>query len=162
VLVEKMNPNGSTPAACAATFERMDLVDLREPDPTWLARTVAVHRQLRPQLPEDYVGKMTRVFAGGGKMVVATEGDAVLGLAVWRATENTSAGQYMYIDDLVTDEAHRSKGVGRALLARCEELAVAMGCVKLVLDSGVQRIDAHRFYFRERFAIHAFNFSKRL
>ena len=86
----------------------------------------------------------------------------VLGLAVWRSAENTFAGRYMYIDDLVTDQGRRSSGVGQRLLARCEELARAMGCVELVLDSGVQRADAHRFYFRERFSISAFNFRKSL
>ncbi len=66
------------------------------------------------------------------------------------------------VADLVTDHAHRSEGVGRLLLERCEQIAVTLGCVEIVLDSGVQRTEAHRFYFRERFGIHAFNFSKRL
>jgi GNAT superfamily N-acetyltransferase len=140
----------------------MNLIDLRAPDDRWLVRAEAVHRQLRPQLPEDYLGKMARVYAGGGRVVLAAEGEVVRGVAVWRSSENTFAGMYMYIDDLVTDHAHRSEGVGRLLLARCEQIAIELGCVELVLDSGVQRTDAHRFYFRERFGVHAFNFSKRL
>ncbi len=140
----------------------MDLVDLRTPDLTWLMRSERVHRQLRPQLPPDYAAKMARVYGGGGRMVVAAEGDIVRGLAVWRSAENTFAGLYMYIDDLVTDETHRSSGVGAALLRRCEEIARELGCVELLLDSGTQRADAHRFYFRERYAVHAFNFSKHL
>lgn len=140
----------------------MNLVDLRAPDPDWLARTELVHRQLRPQLPADYAAKMARVYAGGGRMVVAAEGEQVLGLAVWRSAENTFAGLYMYIDDLVTDERRRSTGVGRAILERCESIARELGCQELVLDSGTHRVDAHRFYFRQRYAVHAFNFSKRL
>lgn len=95
-------------------------------------------------------------------MSLAVTEESVLGLAVWRSTENTFAGKYMYVDDLVTDAAERSHGVGRELLAHCEKLARKMECVELVLDSGVQRADAHRFYFRERFAVTAFNFTKSL
>lgn len=140
----------------------MDLVDLRAPDLTWLVRAERVHRQLRPQLPPDYAAKMARVYAGGGRMLVAAEADTVLGLAVWRSAENTFAGIYMYIDDLITDETRRSSGVGGALLRRCEDIAKELGCTELILDSGTQRVDAHRFYFRERYGVHAFNFSKRL
>ena len=140
----------------------MDLVDLRALDLTWLVRAERVHRQLRPQLPPDYAQKMARVYAGGGRMLIAAEVDIVLGLAVWRSAENTFAGTYMYIDDLITDETRRSSGVGSALLRRCEDIARELGCVELVLDSGTQRVDAHRFYFRERYGVHAFNFSKRL
>ena len=68
----------------------------------------------------------------------------------------------LYVDDLVTSSASRSTGVGAALLAELEQRAVDAGCSALELDSGVQRWDAHRFYFRERFAITGHHFGKRL
>jgi GNAT superfamily N-acetyltransferase len=52
----------------------------------------------------------------------------------------------LYVDDLVTDEAHRSSGWGRQLLRWLTDEARRHACAKLVLDSGVQRVDAHRFY----------------
>ena len=79
----------------------------------WLQAAEATHRQLRPQLPADYAAKMQRVFAQGGRMVVAVEDDAVQGIAVWRVFENTHQGMQVYVDDLVTDDRHRSQGVGR-------------------------------------------------
>lgn len=121
-----------------------------------------VHRQLRPQLPPDYPAKMRRVFAGGGRMVVAHSNGEVVGVAVWRSTENTFSGVYLYVDDLVTDAARRSRGVGKALLSRCEHIARELGCKDFVLDSGVQRDQAHKFYFREGLVISAFNFKKSL
>lgn len=130
--------------------------------PGVLARAEGVHRQLRPTLPADYAGKMGRVFAGGGRMIVAAEHEQVLGVAVYRVHENTSAGLHLYVDDLVTDEQQRSRGVGRLLLAECERIARARGCRMLVLDSGTQRREAHRFYFRERMAVTAFHFNKEL
>jgi len=133
---------------------------LREPG--WLARAEAVHRQLRPHLPQDYADKMRSVFAQGGRMIVAVEGEAVRGLAVYRVYENTFDGRFMYVDDLVTDEAQRSKGTGRALLNWAEARARKLECARLTLDSGVQRQAAHRFYFREGYAITSFHFAKTL
>jgi GNAT superfamily N-acetyltransferase len=130
--------------------------------PAWLAAAEALHRDLRPQLPADYAATMTRIFAGGGRLIVATDGVAPVGLAVWRVLENTMFGRFLYVDDLVTDRALRSRGVGKALLGRCESIAVALGCRQFVLDSGVQRAQTHRFYFREGLAIRAFNFGKSL
>ncbi len=125
----------------------------------WLARAEAVHRQLRPHLPADYAAKMVRVLKDA-RMALAVEGNAVLGLAVYRWHENTFDGVKFYIDDLVTDGACRSKGVGRFLIAHLEEVAGKLGASGLVLDSGTQRTRAHKFYFREGFVIPAFNFKK--
>jgi GNAT superfamily N-acetyltransferase len=128
----------------------------------WLERVEPVHRELRRALPTDYRGKMQRVFAGGGRMVVAAEGNAVCGLAVWRVIENTAIGVHLYVDDLVTAERRRSLGVGHALMQWLEQRARERSCVALVLDSGTQRTRAHRFYFREGMAVVCFNFSKDL
>jgi hypothetical protein len=105
---------------------------------------------------------MQRVFAGGGRMVIAAQGDAVCGLAVWRVHENTAIGVHLYVDDLVTHAARRSLGVGHALMQWLEQRARELSCVALVLDSGTQRTRAHRFYFREGMAVVCFNFSKDL
>lgn len=125
----------------------------------WLERAEPVHRQLRQHLPEDYPEKMWRVLEGA-RMALAVEGESVLGLAVYRWHENTFDGLKFYIDDLVTDEAQRSKGVGHALIEHLERVAKGLGASGLVLDSGAQRSQAHKFYFREGFVIPAFNFKK--
>lgn len=130
--------------------------------PEWLARAEATHRQLRPQLPADYAAKMQRVFAQGGRMVIAAEGDAVLGIAVWRCFENTHQGMQVYVDDLVADDAHRSQGLGAALIEWLSARARMLSATALALDSGTQRRDAHRFYLRERFDITSFHFNKNL
>ena len=128
----------------------------------WLARAEAAHRQLRPQLPSDYASKMQRVFAQGGRMVLAADGEAVRGLAVWRIFENTFSGSQLFVDDLVTDQQHRSQGVGRALIDWLTQRAKMLNAATLALDSGTQRRDAHRFYLRERFDITSFHFNKKL
>jgi GNAT superfamily N-acetyltransferase len=125
----------------------------------WLIRAEQVHRQLRPLLPADYMEKMARVLKDA-RIVLAVKGDTVLGLAVYRHHENTFDGLKFYIDDLVTDEARRSEGVGHALIGHLESVARKLGASGLVLDSGTQRTQAHKFYFREGFVIPAFNFKK--
>jgi GNAT superfamily N-acetyltransferase len=128
----------------------------------WLTRAEAVHRQLRPHLPEDYPKRMKEILAGGAEMAVAVEKEEVLGVAVFRVQDRTVYGLDMYCDDLVVDEAFRSKGAGKMLVAHMEALAKARGCAKLTLDSGAQRQQAHKFYFREGFTITSFHFGKPL
>lgn len=128
----------------------------------WLARAEAVHRQLRPSLPAGYVARMQRIFATGGEMCVAVDDGEVVGVAVFRSFDNTHHGKRFYVDDLVTDEARRSRGVGHALLEFLEGLARARGGESIDLDSGTHRTRAHRFYFREGFVIPSFVFRKDL
>jgi hypothetical protein len=128
----------------------------------WLKKAESVHRQLRTTLPAEYEAKMQRVFAGGARMCVAVESGEVAGVAVYRAYENTFVGKQLYVDDLVTDEKRRSKGVGRALLGYLEKKARALGFDKLSLDSGTQRQQAHKFYFREGMVVTSFHFGKKL
>jgi GNAT superfamily N-acetyltransferase len=130
--------------------------------PEWLARAETVHRQLRDRLPADYAQRLAEVFAGGARMTLAVEDAEVRGVAVWRLMQNTYEGARLYVDDLVTDAAHRSRGIGRFLLGGLEARARLLGCDVVALDSGTQRTAAHRFYFREGFVIPSFCFRKSL
>lgn len=131
-------------------------------EPEWLARAEIVHRQLRPQMPADYPAKMRRIFADGGEMCVCTEGDNVLGVAVYRSFENTFSGLRFYVDDLITDETRRSKGVGHMLMEYLGTEAKRRGAATIELESGTHRTQAHKFYFREGMTIPMFSFVKPL
>ena len=84
------------------------------------------------------------------------------GVAVYRVGENTFEGLHLYVDDLVTDENLRSRGVGRALMEHLQGLARAADCEAFTLDSGTQRQQAHNFYFREGMVVSSFHFRKPL
>lgn len=131
-------------------------------EPVWLKRAESVHRQLRPQLPADYVSRLTAVFATGGRMAAVIEADEVVCVALWRLIENTYEGRRLYVDDLVSDEVRRSQGAGKLMLDWLETKAISLGCDVLALDSGVQRQRAHRFYFREGMHISSYCFRKAL
>ena len=130
----------------------------------WLALAEAVHRQLRPQMPADYAAKMRKVFADGGEMCICADaaGAAVLGVAVYRAFENTFSGYRFYVDDLVTDETRRSQGAGHMLMEYLEHRAKLCGAAWIELESGTQRRQAHKFYFREGMTVTSFSFRKAL
>ncbi len=130
--------------------------------PDLLAAAEAVHRQLRPQLPADYPARMREVFAGGAEMAVAVRDAKVVGITVFRVLEKTHTGRDLYCDDLVTDEPRRSGGVGHALMAYMERLALERRCDAFSLDSGTRRGGAHKFYFREGMTITSFHFQKSL
>jgi hypothetical protein len=121
-----------------------------------------VHRQLRPHLRADYVGRMKEVFAGGAEMAVALVDGEVAGVTVFRILEKTHSGRDLYCDDLVTDETRRSTGVGHALIQYMEAICRERSCDTFSLDSGTQRQQAHKFYFREGMTITSFHFDKKI
>jgi len=130
--------------------------------PDLLAAAEQVHRQLRPNLPPLYAQAMAEIFADTARMCVAVVEKQVAGIAVYRFMRNTHVGLKLYVDDLVTDATQRSRGVGHALLAHLEQLARSHGAHALSLDSGTQRQQAHKFYFREGFVVTSFSFNKAL
>ena len=57
-------------------------------------------------------------------------------------------GQRAWIEDLAVAPDRRSQGVGDALLSRAKTWARDCGAQRLGLESGADRLDAHRFYER--------------
>lgn len=156
----------------------MSLIRLATTDVA-LRRCYAVMRQLRPHLSEEqYLAQVRRQEEQGYCTAMLEEGSAgilparpggtgaapvesaapVRAVAGYRIMENLFSGVHMYVDDLVTDETTRSRGQGAELLDWLIAQAGAAGCVSFELDSGTQRIHAHRFYLRQRMVISAFHF----
>lgn len=138
------------------------LVDLELGDPRW-AVALPVLQELRPHLTEELLAQVLREGGAQGLRFTAVfAGERCVAVAGWRIIANTSAIRKLYVDDLSTAAAERSRGYGRMLLAELRERAIAAGCQVLDLDSGVQRFDAHRFYLRERMDIVSHHFAQRL
>jgi GNAT superfamily N-acetyltransferase len=139
------------------------LVDLEPGDARLERDALPVLVELRTDLtPALFAAVYDEGHPQGLRYLAAYEDDRCVGVAGWRVVATTAGIRKLYVDDLVTSAAERSHGVGAALLAELEERARAAGCQVLDLDSGTQRVDAHRFYLRERFAITGFHFARRV
>lgn len=125
-----------------------------------IAACFPVLRELRPHLREtEFVARVRRQQAAGYRLAALREDGRVLAAAGYRLGENLAWGRFLYVDDLVTHAAARSRGLGRELLAWLRERAAAEGCALFTLDSGVQRKDAHRFYEREGLSVTSMHFA---
>jgi GNAT superfamily N-acetyltransferase len=125
-----------------------------------IARCYPVMAQLRTHLSEaEFMQAVERQQSEGYRLVFAAAADVVKAVAGFRLMEMLVCGKLLYVDDLVTDPGARSQGYGAALLEWLGEYARARQCKHLQLDSGVQRFDAHRFYFKQRMQISAYHFA---
>lgn len=125
-----------------------------------IARCFPVMLQLRPHLIEsEFVERIRVQERQNYRLAFVERENKVCAVAGLRVNDNLSWGRFMYIDDLVADETERSQGLGSQLFEWCRDYALRMGCSMLLLDSGVQRFDAHRFYLGKRMSISSHRFS---
>jgi GNAT superfamily N-acetyltransferase len=128
-----------------------------------LGEIYPVMHELRTELSEQ---RFNELYAEGypfGYRVVGLFDDSECRAAAgYHVTHGFANGRFIYVDDLITAEAHRSKGYGKALTDYLIDRARAQGCEGIQLDSGTWRHDAPRFYFREGYVITAFHFSQNL
>ncbi len=113
-----------------------------------IRRCYPVMAQLRPHLSEaTFCEQVLRQFETQEyRLAAVEEGEAIVAVTGYRLVENLAWGRFLYVDDLITDEARRGQGFGGRLFDWITEEAAREGCGALHLDSGVQRFAAHRFY----------------
>jgi GNAT superfamily N-acetyltransferase len=122
-----------------------------------------VMQELRPHILEDeFLARVRRQQASGYRLAFLRSDEGVVAVAGFRLGENLAWGHFLYVDDLVSLALHRSKGHGSELLTWLREYAVREGCQQLHLDSGLQRLDAHRFYEREGMSKSSLHFAELL
>ncbi len=128
-----------------------------------IASCFDVMAELRPHLKrETFVPRVRSMEPDGFRLAFISDGGRVVAVAGYRISTNLFYGRHLYVDDLVTADAERSKGHGRELLAWLRALAVETDCAAFHLDSGVQRKRAHAFYLREGLALSGHHFDVRL
>lgn len=88
----------------------------------------------------ELASPIIRVASASGKLV---------GLCSLSIRNNLKVeGKLANIDELVVDEAMRSREIGKLLLEDAEAIARQHGCRSLGLESSFHREDAHRFYIK--------------
>lgn len=147
----------------AAGTGEVELAELPPGDPR-LPAALEVMRELRV---ERSTAELERLHAegnatGGYRILALFEAGECRAVAGFRVLTSFAHGRHLYVDDLVTAEAWRSRRYGERLEEHLRGVARAEGCEQVRLDSGVARRRAHRFYFRRGYAIESFNFGRRL
>ncbi len=92
-------------------------------------------------------------------VLVADEGGRLIAfLTGYQDLHSVRFGYRAWIEDFAVDPERRSQGVGKAMLDAAKAWAKERGASHLELDSGLERIDAHRFYEREGATGKSFSF----
>ena len=145
-----------------ARLNPVELVDIEPGDPRLEKDLLAVLLELRPHLT---AAALAHVYDEGHpqglRFLAAYDLGRCVGVAGWRFVATTAAGRKLYIDDLVTLETERGRGVGASLVRELVARAMAGGCSVIDLDSGLHRAAAHRFYMDNGFTISSFHFVHR-
>jgi len=137
----------------------MMTIQLATSDADILACWPVMH-ELRPHLARpDFVARVRDQQHAGYHLAFLDAGAGPVAIAGFRVLQNLAWGRFLYVDDLVTASAERSRGHGAALLAWLRAEAQRAGCAQLHLDSGVQRREAHRFYERDGMSVTAYHFA---
>jgi ribosomal protein S18 acetylase RimI-like enzyme len=129
-----------------------------------IAACFPVMKELRTHLSgaDELVARVRRQQRDGYRLLALWDGGRAVACAGYRITENLVRGAFLYVDDLVTATDERSLGLGAKLLTAIEGEARSRGLRNIVLDSNLQNGRAHRFYFRQGFAIRSFRFARTL
>jgi GNAT superfamily N-acetyltransferase len=128
-----------------------------------IASCYEVMAELRPHVSRaDFLAVIRALQDDGLRLACIRAEGRVVAVAGYRLATNLFYGKHLYVDDLVTSDAERSKGYGKELLAWLRALAVENDCDAFHLDSGVQRKRAHQFYLREGLELSSYHFSEQL
>ncbi|MEU0031197.1 GNAT family N-acetyltransferase [Streptomyces sp. NPDC006335] len=136
------------------------LTDVLPGDWRMSAHVRPLMRALRPALTEqDFDRFAAEAHAQGLVFTAAHDAHGHCAAVATHRVLATSRGRILFVDDLVTDPARRSAGIGGALVTHLTERARAAGCHRVELDSGTTNLDAHRFYHARGMNIRALHFT---
>jgi GNAT superfamily N-acetyltransferase len=118
---------------------------------------------LRPHLKQEtFVEIIQGMMSEGYTLAFIESEDRAVAAVGFRYLQFLVIGKHFYIDDLSTLPEYRGNGYGGKLLDFVVEKANFNGFKYVTLDSGYQRIDAHRLYLNKGFTLSSHHFSKTL
>ncbi len=95
-------------------------------------------------------------------MLACVLGDKIIGIGGYWILTRFYAGRMIQVGNLVVDKAHRKSGVAKMIMSEIEKIGREKGCQESILDSYMKNSEAHKFFFREGYAIKGFHFMKTL
>lgn len=111
---------------------------------------------------DTYHSYLTEMIPKGYHQLVILDGPTAAGLSGYWLNTKLYCGRYVELDNVIVDEAYRSKGVGRILCEQIEQKARELGCQVALLDAYAENFRAHQFYFRQGYIIRGYHFLKHL
>jgi len=106
-----------------------------------------VIKQLRPHRNlDEYIEIVKQMTPTGYQIACLFDCGKVVAFAGFARLTILHYGDHIWVYDLVTDENNRGKGYGKLLMSYIEKLAEENALQCVALQSGFQRLDAHRFY----------------
>lgn len=106
-----------------------------------------VMKELRTGLNEERYWQLTAAMRKEGyRMFALFDNEEIVTIAGVIVLTSLYNGKYLWVHDLITTASKRSKGYGKRLLSFMEQWAKENNCETVALSSGLQRVDAHRFY----------------
>lgn len=132
---------------------RVMVIDPSSPDE--VARCFRVFTHLRPHVTRERFLEQVPIQAREGyHIAVIEDGNEVVAAAGYRVLHFLAWGKVLYVDDLITDPARQRQGLGGALMDWLIDRARTLECQQLHLDTGFQRLDAHRLYLNKGLHLH--------
>ena len=124
--------------------------EIREADFDGLMRLYAqLHHDPIPERNETVNQLWSKILGDSDHhIIVAEEGGKILSSCVCVIVPNLTHGQrpYALIENVITDEAHRGKGLATQCLHYAREIAVRENCYKLMLLTGSKKESTLNFY----------------
>ncbi len=129
-----------------------------------LEKCFPVMKELRPHLTfADFISIYEDAHRNDGYEIVAIEDDNnILAIMGYRILSDYVRGKHVYIDDLVSSESVRSKGLGAELLRYAEGVARDLNLKTLRLCTGIENDRGVSFYERNGWIKRAFAYTKKL
>jgi diamine N-acetyltransferase len=120
-------------------------------------------KQLNKQMgPKQFEALLIEMLARGYRCVGAYQGKKLVGAAGFWIGYRFWCRKYIDIDNVVVDEKHRAKGIGKKMMVWIEREGRKRGCESAMLDCYTTHHQSHRFYFREGYTIIGYHFIKDL
>ena len=136
-------------------------MQIRELDLKELLTAYKVVSQLRTSLSykefEDLIYDMRDMEY---KMIGIMDGETLITYAGVAVSTNLYNKRHLYVYELVTDEKYRGKKYGKMMLDYLHDYAKMGMCENIVLSSGFEKVEAHKFYENNGFSKKSFVFLK--
>lgn len=119
--------------------------------------------QLTPSLSkENYVRYLNEMVPHNYYQIAALQGGKMIGVSGYWIATKLYCGKYLEIDNLVVDEACRSRQTGNLLMHKLEAIALQQQCDVIMLDAYLHNTRAHQFYEKAGMQAKGYHFLKKL